>query len=369
MCKAEMKIIKTTTLTEAGKKAIKAEKKAVGPTKYKKAPGAPRRFKSAFIFFSTQKHKEIRLGLGKAGEKEKTTNVAKMVSEAWKSLPSDERDYWEEMARKDKERYEMEKATYKGPWKVPAEKPVKDPNAPKRPMSAFLSYSNSKRSEVKKMNPQMTNAEVSRILAKMWKKATDDEKHDFVQRENLARKNYKEAMVEWKAGAEQRKENERQREIDLLQGHQHEHQEEPHPPQQQLSSLVDLLDMAQDELNDAGASFETWENGLPIPGAGPLGSSMGDFSLSDSFTFQEPQSFFDDLPEQSAWQQQPQQQGPPQQPQQQMSYNYDGGMNYPPPQYPQGGYHNYRPDYRYHGPPQNVYDDFHQYRHVFDPAF
>lgn len=34
--------------------------KKVAITKYKKAPQAPRRFKSAYMFFSTEKHKEIR---------------------------------------------------------------------------------------------------------------------------------------------------------------------------------------------------------------------------------------------------------------------------------------------------------------------
>jgi hypothetical protein len=39
-----------------------------GRAKYKKAPGAPKRFKSAFIFFSTAKHKEIRKVLGEKGK-------------------------------------------------------------------------------------------------------------------------------------------------------------------------------------------------------------------------------------------------------------------------------------------------------------
>lgn len=38
-------------------------KKANNPIKLKKAPQAPRRFKSAYMFFSTGKHKEIRSGM------------------------------------------------------------------------------------------------------------------------------------------------------------------------------------------------------------------------------------------------------------------------------------------------------------------
>lgn len=39
--------------------------------KFKKAPQAPKRFKSAFIFFSTEKHREIRSQLGDKGLSEK----------------------------------------------------------------------------------------------------------------------------------------------------------------------------------------------------------------------------------------------------------------------------------------------------------
>jgi HMG (high mobility group) box len=132
-----------------------------------------------------------------------TTQVAKMVSQAWKDLPEDEREKWEEMGRKDKARYEMEKSMYSGPWKVPVTtKKDKDPTRPKRPMSAFLSYSNRKRAEVKEKNKNSKTAEISRILADMWKLASPEEKKEFVEEEFELRQKYKEAMKEWKQRTE-----------------------------------------------------------------------------------------------------------------------------------------------------------------------
>lgn len=176
------------------------------PVKYKKAPQAPRRFKSSYMFFSTKKHKEIRAELAEKGEGNKlsTTEVAKMVSQAWKALPDEEREKWEVMARQDKARYEMEKSMYTGPWKVPATKRVsKDPKAPKRPMSAFLSFSNSKRADVKSEHQGAKNAEISRILAQMWKEADPDEKKKFIDEEFALRQRYKIAMSEWKRQSEE----------------------------------------------------------------------------------------------------------------------------------------------------------------------
>lgn len=43
------------------------------PVKYKKAPQAPRRFKSSYMFFSTKKHKEIRAELAEKGEGNKVS--------------------------------------------------------------------------------------------------------------------------------------------------------------------------------------------------------------------------------------------------------------------------------------------------------
>jgi len=158
------------------------------------------------MFFSTKKHKEIRAELAEKGEGQKlsTTEVAKMVSKAWKALPEDEREEWEVMARQDKARYEMEKSMYTGPWKVPATKRVsKDPNAPKRPMSAFLSFSNSKRAHVKKENKDSKNADVSRLLAQLWKDADTEEKKIFIDEEFALRQQYKIAMTEWKRQSEE----------------------------------------------------------------------------------------------------------------------------------------------------------------------
>merc|ERR1712130_1083113 len=157
-----------------GKKPRVVSSKKKTAAKYKKSPNAPKRFKSAFIFFSQNKHKEIRDKLCKEGSIEKTTSIAKLVSQEWKNLSAQDREVWEEMARKDKDRYAAEKAAYTGPWKIRAGNPPKDSGAPKRPMSAFLAFSNCRRAGIKRKNPGATNADLSRILSKMWKEAPEE---------------------------------------------------------------------------------------------------------------------------------------------------------------------------------------------------
>jgi HMG (high mobility group) box/HMG-box domain len=129
-----------------------------------------------------------------------------MVSQAWKLLPPDERAPWDEMARRDKARFDLEKTWYKGPWKVPI---LKDPKAPRRPYSAFLSFSNDKRDLVKKENEGLSTTKISAILSQMWKDAGAVERANYAKaaREDGAR--YKREMEAYHAEASfERKERE-----------------------------------------------------------------------------------------------------------------------------------------------------------------
>jgi hypothetical protein len=59
---------------------------------------------------------------------------------------------------------------------------------------------------VKRENPGLTNAEVSRVLAAIWKQCTDDEKKSYIDKEFTLRQKYKIAIAEWRANKEKEKE-------------------------------------------------------------------------------------------------------------------------------------------------------------------
>lgn len=195
------------------KKAAPVKRKSKA-TKFKKAPQAPKRFKSAFMLFSTVKHPEIRLSL-KDDDNANVPRVAKLVAEAWRNLSPEERAVWDKKSSEDKKRYEVEKAMYTGPWKIPASKRArKDPNAPKRPMSAFLAYSQKMRSVVKNENQHLSNTEISKLLADMWRDAPQDIRREYIEQESEQRERYKVEMDEWRTKQEealttQRKEREK----------------------------------------------------------------------------------------------------------------------------------------------------------------
>lgn len=68
-----------------------------------------------------------------------------------------------------KKRAAKEPKTKKETKKPKKTKKKKDPNAPKRPLSAFMFYSQKTRPIVKQENPDATFAEVAKILGEQWK--------------------------------------------------------------------------------------------------------------------------------------------------------------------------------------------------------
>ncbi|KDN53631.1 hypothetical protein K437DRAFT_218621, partial [Tilletiaria anomala UBC 951] len=59
-------------------------------------------------------------------------------------------------------------------------KKSKDPNAIKKPLSAYMYFSQAQREQVKLENPEAGFGDVGRLLGAKWKQMTDDQKRPYV---------------------------------------------------------------------------------------------------------------------------------------------------------------------------------------------
>lgn len=96
------------------KMKVKNKKSKKKKGEFRKAPGAPRRFKSPYILFSISKMAEYK----SSGQTIPVTAISRLVAQDWKKLPNSEREKWNEVAAQDKLRYNAEKTLYTGPWQV-----------------------------------------------------------------------------------------------------------------------------------------------------------------------------------------------------------------------------------------------------------
>ena len=124
------------------------------------------------------------------------------IADEWRNISEEDRAHWDEEARKDKIRYDTLKRNYNG-WAIPKRRAKKHPLAPKRPMSAFLRYSQSRRKMMKQKNPDMNNTDISRLLGEMWHNAPEPERSPYVQKELEERAEYKVAIAKWRLEHEQ----------------------------------------------------------------------------------------------------------------------------------------------------------------------
>ena len=84
----------------------------------------------------------------------------------------------------------------------------KDPDAPKRPRTAFLLFSVDKREAVKSSNPQLQFGDIAKEVSTLWKSCRESEKQKYNNLANEDKQRYEREMEEYRAG-EREKEDKR----------------------------------------------------------------------------------------------------------------------------------------------------------------
>ncbi len=108
---------------------------------------------------------------------------AKIIGERYKSISDNERILWEQEALKDKERYNEEMQHYVSmDFDSGRKRAKKDPNAPKRNMSAYFLFSIAARPAYKKANPDASFGDLAKIISQAYKNLPDYEKQKWVEK-------------------------------------------------------------------------------------------------------------------------------------------------------------------------------------------
>jgi len=106
---------------------------------------------------------------------------SRKCADRWKTMNDKEKQRFHTMAEKDKKRYEGEMSHYQPPKgeKGRKRKRTKDPNAPKRALSAFFWFCNDERPRVKEVMPDTTVGDVAKELGRRWHLVTDEQKGKY----------------------------------------------------------------------------------------------------------------------------------------------------------------------------------------------
>lgn len=137
----------------------------------KKDPAAPKRSKSAYMFFC----EEMRSKVKEENPDMKATEITSELGLRWKELKEKGQkavDKYNKLAEQDKHRYACEKSEYVPSPEVETtgrrKRTKKDPAAPKRAKSAYLFFCEEMRPVVKAENPSMKATELTAEIGNRW---------------------------------------------------------------------------------------------------------------------------------------------------------------------------------------------------------
>lgn len=121
----------------------------------------------------------------------------------WKTMSDKEKKRFHEMAEKDKKRYDAEMQNYIPPkgekvGRGKKRKHIKDPNAPKRSLSAFFWFCNDERGKVKMINPEYGVGDIAKELGKRWSDAGPELKSKYEAMAEKDKARYEREMTAYK---------------------------------------------------------------------------------------------------------------------------------------------------------------------------
>ncbi|XP_041807657.1 high mobility group protein B1-like [Chelmon rostratus] len=122
---------------------------------------------------------------------------SKKCSERWKTMSSKEKGKFEDLARQDKARYEREMMSYV-PVRGGKKKKYKDPNAPKRPPSAFFIFCSEFRPKVKSEAPGLSIGDVAKRLGEMWNSTSAEAKQPFEKKAAKLKEKYEKEVAAYR---------------------------------------------------------------------------------------------------------------------------------------------------------------------------
>ncbi|XP_076042509.1 uncharacterized protein LOC143026280 [Oratosquilla oratoria] len=133
---------------------------------------------------------------------------SRQCSERWKTMSDQEKKRFHELADKDKMRYDIEMKDYiptlgggrRGRRGRGRGRKERDPNKPKRALSAFFYYANEERARVRAANPDFSVGEVAKELGRQWNELTEDRKVKFERLAEEDRARYDREMTAYRSG-------------------------------------------------------------------------------------------------------------------------------------------------------------------------
>ena len=136
-------------------------------------PDKPKRPLSAYFLFTAENRAKVKA----ADPSLSNTEIVKKLGEMWRGLPDASKAPYTDAAAK-------AKAEYDAKYKVEKEK------TPKRPLSAYMIFSNAVRPKVKAANPSAAFGEIAKMIGAQWREMPPSAKQEWLDAEAKGKKEF-----------------------------------------------------------------------------------------------------------------------------------------------------------------------------------
>jgi len=136
-------------------------------------------------------------------EKVQFGEFGKRCAQSWKMTSEQDKQYFKDMSERDKQRHDAEMESYvppKGERMRGKKGHKKDPNAPKRSLSAFFWYCSEGRQRIKAQNPEYRVGDIAKVLGRLWAEADALTKQKYEAMAERDKARYAQEMAQYKNG-------------------------------------------------------------------------------------------------------------------------------------------------------------------------
>jgi len=169
------------------------------PKKANKDPNKPKQPLSGYMRFV----QDIRDDLKKENPGASITDIARLAGEKWRECSEADKEKYQKAYKKDKAKYDIAMQSYvppKGSDAGKKRKKVKDPNAPKKPLTAYFAWMSENRERIKSENEGASIGEVAKIAGEEWRELDAGSKSKYEKVYKAAMEKYKVEMANYKPG-------------------------------------------------------------------------------------------------------------------------------------------------------------------------
>lgn len=191
------------------KPAKKDKSDAASKPKAKKArdPNEPKKAQSSFFLWSAANREAVRA----ANPGISVTELGKLLGQKWKEVSDEEKETWKAKAQEGLEEYKQKKRDYDAAKAQHSgsdsegdddagkkKRKKKDPNEPKRPMSAFFLWLQANRALIKEKHPDISPTELTKRGGELWREVSAEDRKSYEDKAAELKAKYEKDIAEYR---------------------------------------------------------------------------------------------------------------------------------------------------------------------------